>query len=110
MAGVTTDVCLIFPAIDAAKEGFEVQAVIDASGSPSELSEEFVPADAGCRRCLDRHQYTDCRTCAGLVDPKRPAIDWSAFQRRLPGPGGWSELRRGLIEEENTMSSALFGG
>lgn len=41
MAGVTTDVCLIFPAIDAAREGFVVQAVMDASGSPSDLSEEF---------------------------------------------------------------------
>ncbi|MBS3685136.1 isochorismatase family protein [Klebsiella quasipneumoniae] len=41
MAGVTTDVCLIFPAIDAALEGFTVQAVMDASGSPSDLSEEF---------------------------------------------------------------------
>jgi len=39
MAGVTTDVCLIFPAIDAAAQGFGVQAVMDASGSPSELSE-----------------------------------------------------------------------
>ena len=41
MAGVTTDVCLIFPAIDAANEGFAVQAVMDASGSPSVDSEEF---------------------------------------------------------------------
>jgi nicotinamidase-related amidase len=41
MAGVTTDVCLIFPAIDAALEGFGVQTVMDASGSPSDLSEEF---------------------------------------------------------------------
>jgi len=41
MAGVTTDVCLIFPAIDAALEGFSVQAVLDASGSPSDLSEEL---------------------------------------------------------------------
>ncbi|MCA1326382.1 isochorismatase family protein [Herbaspirillum sp. alder98] len=41
MAGVTTDVCLIFPAIDAALEGFNVQAVMDASGSPSGLSEEL---------------------------------------------------------------------
>jgi nicotinamidase-related amidase len=41
MAGVTTDVCLIFPAIDAAQEGFAVHAVMDASGSPSLLSEEF---------------------------------------------------------------------
>lgn len=39
MAGVTTDVCLIFPSIDAALEGFAVQAVMDASGSPSDLSE-----------------------------------------------------------------------
>lgn len=41
MAGVTTDVCLIFPAMDAAREGFNVQAVMDASGSPFELSEEM---------------------------------------------------------------------
>lgn len=41
MAGVTTDVCLIFPAIDAASEGFNVQAVMDASGSPFELSEDL---------------------------------------------------------------------
>lgn len=41
MAGVTTDVCLIFPAIDAVEDGFAVQAVLDASGSPSDLSEEF---------------------------------------------------------------------
>ncbi len=39
MAGVTTDICLVFPAIDAALEGFSVQAVMDASGSPSDLSE-----------------------------------------------------------------------
>ncbi len=39
MADVTTDVWLIFPAIDAANEGYRVQAIIDASGSPSELSE-----------------------------------------------------------------------
>lgn len=41
MAGVTTDVCLVFPAIDAVNEGFNVQAVMDASGSPFELSEQM---------------------------------------------------------------------
>ena len=40
MAGVTTDVCLVFPAIDAVGEGYGVQAVMDASGSPFELSED----------------------------------------------------------------------
>ncbi|MBL9126154.1 MAG: isochorismatase family protein [Verrucomicrobiales bacterium] len=41
MAGVTTDVCLIYPAISAVNEGFRVQAVLDASGSPFELSEDL---------------------------------------------------------------------
>lgn len=41
MAGVTTDVCLVFPAIDAVAEGYKVQAVMDASGSPFELSEDM---------------------------------------------------------------------
>jgi nicotinamidase-related amidase len=33
MAGVTTDVCLAFPAMQAVAEGFQVYAVIDASGA-----------------------------------------------------------------------------
>ena len=41
MAGVTTDVCLVYPAISAVREGFNVQAVIDASGSPFEISEDM---------------------------------------------------------------------
>ncbi|WP_019501193.1 isochorismatase family protein [Pseudanabaena sp. PCC 6802] len=41
MAGVTTSVCLVFPAIDAVSAGFSVQAVMDASGSPSDLAEEM---------------------------------------------------------------------
>ena len=40
MAGVTTDVCLVYPAITAMELGYQVQAVLDASGSPFELSEE----------------------------------------------------------------------
>lgn len=41
MAGVTTSVCLVFPAIDAVQAGYNVQAVMDASGSPSELAESM---------------------------------------------------------------------
>lgn len=39
MGGVTTDVCLIYPSISAVEEGYQVQAVLDISGSPFELSE-----------------------------------------------------------------------
>lgn len=41
VAGVTTDVCLVFPTISAVHEGFRVQAVLDASGSPFLQSEDF---------------------------------------------------------------------
>ncbi len=41
MAGVTTDVCLIYPSISAVQAGYQVQAVMDASGSPFELSENL---------------------------------------------------------------------
>ncbi|MEH2408051.1 isochorismatase family protein [Nostoc sp.] len=41
MAGITTDVCLVFPAISAVREGYSVQAVMDASGSPFHLSEDL---------------------------------------------------------------------
>jgi nicotinamidase-related amidase len=37
MAGVWTSVCVMFPALDAHAAGFNVYAVIDASGDPSEL-------------------------------------------------------------------------
>ena len=37
MAGVWTSVCVMFPALDAWTAGFNVYAVIDASGDPSEM-------------------------------------------------------------------------
>jgi nicotinamidase-related amidase len=38
MAGVWTSVCVMFPALDAKAAGFNVYAVIDASGDPSDLA------------------------------------------------------------------------
>ena len=38
IAGVWTNVCVMFPALDAKAEGYNVYAVIDASGDPSELA------------------------------------------------------------------------
>ena len=40
MAGITTDACLVYPTISATEDGYQVQAVLDASGSPFELSED----------------------------------------------------------------------
>ena len=41
MGGVTTDICLIFPSISAVQAGFDVQAVMDASGSSYEMQDEM---------------------------------------------------------------------
>jgi nicotinamidase-related amidase len=38
VAGVWTSVCVMFPALDAATAGFNVYAVVDASGDPSEMT------------------------------------------------------------------------
>lgn len=40
MAGSTNDVCIVFPAISATEDGYEVQVVIDAGGSPSQVADE----------------------------------------------------------------------
>jgi nicotinamidase-related amidase len=41
MAAVTTDICLVFPAISAVQEGFDVLAVLDASGSGFDVQEHL---------------------------------------------------------------------
>ena len=40
MAGLTNDVCIVFPAISAVEEGYHVQVVVDAGGSPTVISDE----------------------------------------------------------------------
>jgi nicotinamidase-related amidase len=41
MAAITTDICLVFPAISAVENGYEVQAVMDASSSPYQINEDI---------------------------------------------------------------------
>jgi nicotinamidase-related amidase len=41
MGGITTDICLIFPSMSAVQEGFNVLAVMDASGSTNQLQEDM---------------------------------------------------------------------
>lgn len=41
IAGVTNDVCTVFPAISLVRDGFEVQVVADAGGSPSQIADDM---------------------------------------------------------------------
>jgi nicotinamidase-related amidase len=68
MAGVTTDVCLVYPAISACREGYQVQAVMDASGSPFELSEDM------SRRRMEREGVVPTATNTLMAEL---AQDWS---------------------------------
>lgn len=40
MSGLTNDVCIVYPAISAVEEGFDVQVVVDAGGSPTAAADE----------------------------------------------------------------------
>ena len=39
MAGLTNDVCIVWPSISMQEEGFNVQVVIDAGGSPTQIAD-----------------------------------------------------------------------
>jgi len=82
MAGVTTDVCLVYPTISACLEGYQVQAVMDASGSPYELSEDM------SRRRMERGGVVLTATNTLMAEL---AQDWS-----LPEGG---QLLRILFQE-----------
>jgi nicotinamidase-related amidase len=40
MAGITTDVCVVYPSISAIESGYFVQVVVDACGSPTTVADE----------------------------------------------------------------------
>jgi nicotinamidase-related amidase len=41
IAGVTNDVCTVFPALSLVGDGYEVQVVADAGGSPSKMGDDM---------------------------------------------------------------------
>jgi nicotinamidase-related amidase len=41
VAGVTNDVCTVYPALSLVREGFEVQVVADAGGSPTKMADDI---------------------------------------------------------------------
>lgn len=40
MSGLTNDVCIVYPTISALEDGYEVQVVVDAAGSPTTAADE----------------------------------------------------------------------
>lgn len=44
MAGLTNDVCTVFPTISALQDGYDVQIVVDGGGSPTEQADQIAVA------------------------------------------------------------------
>jgi nicotinamidase-related amidase len=89
MAGVWTSVCVMFPALDARAAGFDVYAVIDASGDPSEMASRtslarFVQGDviptttnallSEMHRTWARPEAAELGVLYGLVAPNYAAV------------------------------------
>jgi nicotinamidase-related amidase len=77
MAGLTNDVCIVYPAISAVESGYEVQVVVDAGGSPTQV------ADETAIRRMEKHGVTITSTNQVMAEL---ATDWaskegSAIQR-----------------------------
>ena len=95
MAGVWTSVCVMFPALDAKAAGYNVYAVIDASGDPSEMASRttvarfaqsgIVPTSANAvlcelQRTWNRADAADFAKLYGIVAPNYTAVGES-YQR-----------------------------
>jgi nicotinamidase-related amidase len=89
MAGVWTSVCVMFPALDAKAAGYNVYAVIDASGDPSEMASRttvarfaqagIVPTSANAvlcelQRTWNRSDAADFAKLYGMVSPNYTAV------------------------------------
>ena len=89
MAGVWTSVCVMFPALDAKAAGYEVYAVLDASGDPSEMASRVsvarfaqagvVPTTTNAvlseaHRTWNRPEAADLAQLYGLVAPNYAAV------------------------------------
>ena len=89
MAGLTNDVCIVYPAISALEEGFAVQVVADAAGSPTRAADDAA---------LDRLRQRGVTVTSTNQVMAELATDWasprgSAIQRVM-----YEESLRRLVE------------
>jgi len=68
MAGLTNDVCIVYPATSAVEDGYEVQVVVDAGGSPTTLADEIA------LRRMEKHGVTLTSTSQIMEEL---AVSWS---------------------------------
>lgn len=88
MAGLTNDVCTVYPAISAVEAGYDVQCVLDAGGSPTQVADEL----SGQR--MARHGVTVTSTNQVMAEL---ATDWSSGTGRTIQAVMYEEILKPLI-------------
>jgi nicotinamidase-related amidase len=97
VAGLTNDVCIVFPAISAVENGFEVQVVADAGGSPTKTAD-----DAALAR-MAKHGVTITSTNQLLAEL---ATDWASDGGRHIQRILYEETLRHLVEAPSARPAA----
>ena len=101
IAGVWTNVCVMFPALDAKAAGFKVYVVIDASGDPSEMASRTTLArftQAGIDS--DQRQRCHLRSASHLEPPRRRPARRALHDGLAELPGRDGELSEGTGSRE----------
>jgi len=73
LAGLLTEVCVVYPALSAKSSGYEVQAIADASGSGTKAGDEIA---------LDRMRQAGVSVASTIQILSEMVFDWS----ETPGP------------------------
>ena len=89
MAGLTNDVCIVYPSISAVEEGYDVQVVVDAGGSPSK------DADNAAIERMRAHGVTITSTNQVMAEL---ATDWAGEAGSRIQAVMYEEALRRLVE------------
>lgn len=73
LCGLLTEVCVVYPALSAKTDGYEVQVVADASGSGTKMGDDIA---------LDRMRQADVSVASTIQILSEIVFDWS----ESPGP------------------------
>lgn len=89
MAGLTNDVCVVYPSISALQDGYEVQVVVDAGGSPTKIAD-----DVALRR-MESAGITITSTNQIMAEL---AMDWANPKGKIIQKIMYEEILRKFIE------------
>ena len=73
MAGLLTEVCVVYPALSARSDRFEVQVIVDASGSGTKVGDDIA---------LDRMRQAGASIASTIQILSEMVFDWA----EQPGP------------------------